>query len=249
MKASFAIPWFASVCFTMCLAALGFERQAASQPPQDKAAESKKVPVGKKNVFLEILPDKTKRVLVSAYVCRRTDLLEHLMCRKTTKEHEAILAADVDARDIHTALILAGAEPGHPVKFRPKFEPPTGTKIRITLQYEKKKGETITAAAQQWIRNTKTKKPMEQDHWVFAGSLLIPDPLDRKRPPFYAANDGDLITVVNFDSAMLDLPIDSSQDSQDLLFEANTERIPAIDTPVLVILEPIPATKKDAPKK
>ena len=43
---------------------------------------------------------------------------------------------------------------------------------------------------------------------------------------------------------MLDLPINSSKDNDDLAFEAHTERIPDLETPVLVILEPVLAAKK-----
>ena len=44
---------------------------------------------------------------------------------------------------------------------------------------------------------------------------------------------------------MLDLPIASSKENEDLVFEAWTERIPPLDTPVVVILEPVvPAKKK-----
>ena len=50
--------------------------------------------------------------------------LEHLLCLKGTKEHEAILATDAQPRQIHAGLLLTGAEPGHPVRFLPKFEPP-----------------------------------------------------------------------------------------------------------------------------
>src|SRR5436305_142938 len=62
----------------------------------------KKVRIGD-NVYLEI-DGKRRRVLVDAYVCLRQGQLEQLVTRKRTKEHEAILAADVDARNIHLAL-------------------------------------------------------------------------------------------------------------------------------------------------
>jgi hypothetical protein len=74
---------------------------------------------------------------------------------------------------------------------------------------------------------------------VFAGSIFTPDPFDPKAPPFYAANDGDVICLANFETAMLDLPILSSKDAADLVFVAWTARIPAEDTPVSVILEPV----------
>ena len=62
--------------------------------------------------------------------------------------------------------------------------------------------------------------------------------IDKNTPPSYAANGGDVICVSNFPDAMLDLPINSPKDNSDLNFEAWTERIPPLKTPVLVILEP-----------
>ncbi len=194
-----------------------------------------------KNVYLEIEGDK-RRVLVNATVCLRRGQLEQLLTKKNAKEHEAVLAADVDAREIHLALVLAGAEAGSPVKFRPKFTPPTGGVVKISLEYQEK-GKAVRVSAQSWIRNIKTKKDLDTD-WVFAGSTLFQDPTDPKRKPHYLANDGDVICIANFDSAMLDVPFSSAKDNDDLAFEANTDRIPALETPVVVILEPVPAKKK-----
>ena len=217
-------------------------------PAQPKPASAKKVEVGK-NVFLEIEGEQ-RRVLVESYVCLRKGQLEQFLTRKRTKEHEAILAADVDARKIHEALILAKAEPGAPVRFfdpvkrEAKYEPAHGTVIKVSVQYKDEQGQTRRHPAQQWIRSFKTLKDLEHD-FVFAGSHLISDPADKTRPPFYVANDGDVICVSNFETAMLDLPIKSPKDNDDLAFEAHTERIPPLETRVLVILEPVPAKAKD----
>ena len=97
--------------------------------------------------------------------------------------------------------------------------------------------------AQQWIRNIKSKKDFATD-WVFAGSILIPNPTDAQKDPFYGANDGDVITMVNFESACIDVPFLSTKDNDDLNYEAHTARIPALKTPVVVILEPVPEKKK-----
>jgi hypothetical protein len=209
----------------------------ASSPP---AAEARKVPMGK-NVWLEIQGEK-RRVLVDAYVCLREGQLEQLMCRKQTKEHEAILAADVDARNIHKALLITGAKAGTVVSYQPRYQPATGSPIKVTLQYEDK-GKTVTLPAQQWVRNSKTGKALEHN-WVFAGSQLLEDPLEKDKPPVYAANSGDVICVSNFEDAMLDLPINSPKDNSELAFEAFTERIPPLETKVRVILEPILEAKK-----
>jgi hypothetical protein len=203
-------------------------------------AEWKKVAVGK-NITLEIQGDQ-RRVRVNAEVCLREGLLEQLLTRKRTKEHEAILAADIDARELHAALTLAGAEAGKVVQFRPKLVAPTGTTIKVFLEYEAK-GKTIRVPAQQWLRNIKTKKDFTSD-WVFAGSILIPNPEDKTKKPFYGANDGDIIAIVNFETSLMDVPFLNTKDNDDLLYQAYAERIPALKTPVAVILEPVIEKKK-----
>jgi hypothetical protein len=222
------------------------QKKATSKPgdttKQNNASHAKKVEMGK-NVWLEVQADK-RRVIVDAEVCLREGMLEHLMCRKRTKEHEAILAADVDARDIHKALILAKATPGTTVKYKDDgtIVPPTGTKIKVTLLY-KDKDKPVTVLGRDWVRDMKTKKSLQHD-WVFAGSEFQVNPLEKDKPPLYAANAGDVICVSNFEGAMLDLPINSSKNNAELEFEAFTERIPPLGTPVTVILEPVLETKK-----
>jgi hypothetical protein len=188
-----------------------------------------------RNVWLEINGGR-RRVFVNAVVCLREGQLEQLLCRRHTKEHEAILSADIDARDIHKALLLTGIEPGTTVRYEPAFQPASGAPVKITLQYEEK-GSRTTVAARKWVRNIATKKELEKD-WVFAGSQLVANPLDESQQPYYAANAGDVICISNFEDALLDLPIKSPKDNSDLAFEAYTERIPPIDTKVVVILEP-----------
>jgi hypothetical protein len=220
--------------------------RAAPAPAQAEAAPAAKdvkkpVPIGK-NVFFERLEGGRRRVLLNATVCFREGPLEQLLCKKRTKEHEAILSADLkSARDLHTALLLTGAEPGSPVRYEQKGDrvavvPPKGTRIKVSVRYEDK-GKEVTVPAQKWVRNGQTKKELEVD-WVFAGSVLVPDPDDKDKPPFYAADSGDVICVSNFEGALLDLPINSSKNDSERSFEAFTERIPPLDTKVTVILEP-----------
>jgi hypothetical protein len=216
----------------------------------EKTADAKKVEMGR-NVWLVVEGDKRK-VMVQSEVCLREGMLEHLMCRQRTKEHEAVLSADVDARDIHKALIVAKAAPGKTVQFKDDgtVVPPTGTAIKVTLTYkdkDKDKNKTVTVPGRDWVRDFKTKKSLEVD-WVFAGSQFLENPLEKDKPPLYAANGGDVICVSNFEGAMLDLPINSSKNNAELEFEAFTERIPPIGTKVTVILEPVLEVKKDKQK-
>ncbi len=216
------------------------EREDAAPPKEkDKVAEARQVLVGR-NVHLEV-QGKARRVLVSGAICLREGQLEQFLTRKGTKEHEAIVAADVDARDVHKALLLAGAAEGKPVQFRPTYKPATGQPIRVTVKYQDK-GKLVTVPARSWVKNARTGKDLDTD-WVFAGSQLVDNPLDPGKK-IYLANDGDVICVSNFDTALLDLPIKSPKDNADLVYVANTERIPPLETKVVVVLEPLPAPKK-----
>lgn len=175
-----------------------------------------------------------KRLIIQARVVLREGPLEHLLCLKGTKEHEAILATDAAPRQIHAGLLLTGAEVGHPVRFLPKFEPPAGSAIAIDLQWDEQ-GKPRTADARRWIKDGRKKAPLTTD-WVFAGSELFEDPVTKK--PVYGADDGDLITVANFSSAILDLPFASTASDADRSFSANTEQLPPRGTTVLMFLHP-----------
>jgi hypothetical protein len=231
-----------------CLLALAVGGRTAFPQAKDpekkdvakKAPSVKKVRVGQ-HVFVEVEDRKPARVLVEASVCLRQGSLEHLLTRRHRKEHEAILTADIDARDLHTALLLVGANVGTPVVFEPGKIAPTGRPIKINLAYKDKQGKDVMVPAQQWIRHAQSKKDLWCD-WVFVGSGFMPDPQDPAKL-YYRANDGDVICVANFEAALLDLPIWSTASGTND-YEAHTERIPPLETPVLVILEPVRPKKK-----
>lgn len=183
-----------------------------------------------------------KRLVVRAKVACREGFLEHLLCRENTKEHEAILASPALPRMIHAGLLLTGAKVGHPVKFRPKFEPPAGTSIAIALEWIEG-GKTRKADAKTWIKDEKSGKTLLQD-WVFAGSSTFEDP--ETKQTLYAADGGDVITVSNFPSALLDLPFASSADDANRSFVANDKNIPAKGTWVTMYLNPAKSPAPDA---
>ena len=182
-------------------------------------------------------------MLVNGYICLREGQLEQLVTRKNTKEHEAIIAVDADARKIHEALNLAGAVEGNAGALRADLS--AGHRADDQGEHSVRgQGPARHRAGSVVGQEYRTGKPLDVD-WVFAGSGLVDNPLDPDHPKTYLANDGDVICVSNFDTAMLDLPVESSKNNDDLLFEAWTDRIPPLDTNVVVILEPVPTPKKD----
>jgi hypothetical protein len=168
------------------------------------------------------------------------------MCKKDTKEHEAILRTEIDGLKIHELLILAAAVPGTPTQFvNPKteqadYKPATGTKINVSVHYTKG-GKTFTHPAQEWIWDGK-KKAQFPHSWVFAGSYIIVDPCSGKK--FYGADSGDVISISNFPYSMLEVPAEVSKDDANLVYEAKTDRIPPLRSKVWVILEPVIEKKK-----
>jgi len=191
-----------------------------------------------------LLPDsnlwidaKNKRIVFDGVVCLRQGPLEMLVCAKGTKEHESVIAADTKASAIHAGLLAVGAKAGTPVQFQPEYRPATGSEIDVTLIWEDDKKTVHRERAQEWVRNVKTQKAMEFP-WVFAGSIILRD--QESGTQQYLADQGDIICVSNFASAMLDLPVPSSQSNAELMFNAFTEHIPPVGTPVRVVLSARP---------
>lgn len=178
---------------------------------------------------------KHHQVVVGGEVVLREGPLELFACLKGTKEHEAVVAVRSKAYVVHAALLAVGAEAGKPAIFVPEYRPASGTTIEVELEWTGADGKPQRVRAQDMVRLAKTKEPMTQE-WVFGGSGFYEDEVEKVR--YYQAESGDLICVSNFPSAMLDLPIESSQSNEALMFEANTDKIPPVGTQVKVVLTP-----------
>lgn len=178
----------------------------------------------------------TKSVVMMGTVCQRRAPLELFACLRGSKEHESVVEVPIKAYVLHAGLLAAGAEPGGPVRFEPEYTPPRGPEVEVRVIWKDEKGEKHQARAQQWVRNMRTGKAMSAP-WVFAGSRFVQDETTGER--FYLADtNGDLICVANFPSAVLDVPVASTDSDAGLMFDAFTENIPPRGTPVTLVLTP-----------
>lgn len=175
------------------------------------------------------------RLIMVGEICQRQAPLEMFVCLWHTKEHEAVLTTRVPAKAAHAGLLALGAKVGNAVQFMPKYIPASGTVIDIEVIWKDKNGKMQKKRGQEWVRNFSTKKPMQRE-WVFAGSGFWTDESSGKK--HYQADSGDFICVSNFSTAMLDLPVESTQRNDGLMFEALTESIPPLGTPVTIVLKP-----------
>jgi len=187
-----------------------------------------------------ITPDRTSVVLVGRVVLRE-GFLELLACRVRTKEHETILAVRVKPFLIHAALLATNARQGKPMQMSPEFVPANGDRIDITLRWQDESGAQHESAAQDWVWDMRgspedAKKPMTT-HWIFSGSRSYQD--DEGTNRYLADETGELFALSNFVGSILDVPIESSTENTRLQFGCFTERIPPLDTLVMIVLTPV----------
>lgn len=178
------------------------------------------------------------QVILDGEVVLREGALELLVCPKGTKEHETIVAAEVEPKSFHLALLLVGAKPGRPAEFEP-YKPPTGQKIHVEFEFAVN-GKQERVDARRWIRDIQTGKEIDAD-FVFAGSRFLKIPGEERA--VWQGDDGDLVCVTNFVGSIIDVAVQSSTDNANLSFEAWTDRIPPKGTKVRVRFTPLPDAK------
>ncbi|MFT3879981.1 MAG: YdjY domain-containing protein [Gemmatales bacterium] len=186
-----------------------------------------------------------RRVIMDLEVVLTQGYLEHLISRSEAgKDHESILSNQFDAEILHAALLGSGLVPGKPAKFINEqreldFKPATGQTVKIYLEYENADGKTVVAPAQSWVIGGKDSKPLTSD-WVYAGSYKGKSTTAMGEEfVYFGANDGRVVCLANFGSALLDLPFESVKgdpQGDTLSFRANTAVIPQRGTKVRAAL-------------
>jgi hypothetical protein len=176
------------------------------------------------------------QVEIEAEVILRHGALELFAYSKapTPKEHESILLLDVPAETVYQALGLIGLTPGSPPRYDPTTQtvlPPSGDAVDVLVRYERG-GRIVESSACGWMLDLATRRPMARMPWLFAGSRRLSDGT-------FAANvEGTVVTVVDFDSAVLTPPAAHSSSDAELWLAANTEAIPPVGTRVTLLLRP-----------
>lgn len=150
---------------------------AADEPAKTAASANEPTALNKAGTVLVDL--KGKRLLLQGEVVLREGMLEMLLCRKQTKEHESILSVDAKAQLIHAGLISLGAEPGSPAKFVPEYKAATGQQISIFLTWTDANGKVHRDPAQSWIRHA-TRRYFIQKLEAFPKGLKLPADSDLK---------------------------------------------------------------------
>ena len=178
---------------------------------------------------------KTKQVRVECEMLGCNAPLEFFCCVKGTNDYEAMIRSEVKPSDLHFALLALGLTPGSNLRYSEatqKWLPPQGPPLQIMMQYEKN-GKMISEPAWKWMRDVRTKKPAPPFTWVFCGSRTLPDGK-------YAGDiTGYLVSIVNFDFTVIDVPQLASSSNELLEWERNSDLTPPAGTPVWMLIEPV----------
>ena len=141
---------------------------------------------------------KKRTVSFNAEVCQREVMLEFMIFRTGTKEHESILRRDVLPSHIHVGLLAMGLTRGKPARWSSgrdglsRFGPPQGPELDITLEWTDKDGRKHKDIAGTWLKGVGKRKLPGPKTWVFVGSDMLPGNT-------YAADvNGEIVSVSNF---------------------------------------------------
>ena len=183
---------------------------------------------------------KARTITIEAEVVRREGLLELVLCQWDTKDYESLLRTKADPSGLHAALLLMGLTPGKPARSiyqsdteTSLFLPPRGAQVALSYRWTDKKGVAHEAAGADWLElaGTAKDKPAMPKAWVFVGSDLTSD------GQYFADTDGNMISLSNFPSSVVDVPFESSAQNVSLDYQCRTKAIPELGTKVSLVLK------------
>jgi hypothetical protein len=144
---------------------------------------------------------------------------------------------------MHAGLLMLGLTPGKPARWSgedeaARFLPPAGPALKIVLSWRDKDGQLKQAHAGTWLKGAPGKNLATIKEWIFVGSEILPN------GRYWAELDGEVISVTNFASAVIDVPFRSSNSNEMRELYANTEAIPPLGTKVEVTIAAMPSAEK-----
>lgn len=211
-----------------------------------------------------VVDRRTREVRLKAEVCLKSGILEYVVCRPNTFEHEAIFTTEARPELVHAALLLSGLKatpqrPGLEELWREKAMKRPESRLKIEVAWEKE-GETKRVRLVSLLRNRAraagAKESQEdegavEEAWVFAGSSIEVHEASGQRR--YAANQSGILvgiwpnptTVIQYG-----LPSGNPYEGEEQGMELREKRVPEPGTPVTLIFSraelPSPSAREGA---
>ena len=207
-----------------------------------------------------------RHIDLEATICLDKGFLELIACTKGSKEHESVVAMSSKAMHVHTALLLLGANNGHPAMRKPVDKeqtrwitvPPRGDAIDLFLVVKNKDGKEIERPISDFIMKSSERvdevdgdilvspnanvrqgdgKEADLPHtFLFVGSHLRDV---GSGPRQYLADlSGNVISIATFGDELLCLPEHQTQDNGSLTWRIKPNSLPKVGTKVVLRLRP-----------
>lgn len=172
--------------------------------------------------------------------------LEYLLVTTDGATHESLLSTEVQPADLHFTMLLLGAKgagittPGAdqspPTQINKEYlksaVPLKGDAIHIAVKWKADAAEKTTPV-EDWIINIETKKSASRGPWLYTGSMF-------RDQYFLAQTEGAFASLVTYPAALINNP--RKGNDNDLVWEANAQAVPPVNTPVeiTITLKPAP---------
>ena len=172
--------------------------------------------------------------------------LEVAVCRRGSREHESIVVTDAIPSVVHAAMLLAGLEPGTPATFDEKTRlpiPPTGTVVSIELRFAASDLAIDVPIVLPLAEAIEDAREQVSPVWVFAGSLVRPNPSSMGPGEYYAADyAGTVVGLSTFGDEVVAVEEVRSPESgvDPPVWRIRAGVLPEVDTAVTVVLKRSP---------
>jgi hypothetical protein len=233
----------ACVLLLLAMSYAGCATTESSDAPAEETPPAVALPV-----ILNPYPGITVRprdnvVEIAAASCLDAGWLEQIACAPQSREHESLLVVETTPSLVHAALLLAGFEAGAPGHWTYEngdyaFVAPTGSPLRINVQWTDAEGAQKTTPITAWIRDRDRATAFPDEPWIFGGSEWRQGEAGATH---YAADlGGSLIGLVTFGDEVVGFSrvIADQSDVQAPEWMVDESVVPAPGTAVTIILEP-----------
>lgn len=248
--------WKRGLCLGLALAGMAQAVSAGEGAAQSPAYEVTETEIILPGVRIDRA---TMEVSIEASVCLEEGILEFVVCKPNTFEHEAIFVTEAKPELVHAALLLSGLKPTAQVRgldeiWFEKAMKQKASRVKIEVEW-KEGGELQRKNLTRLLRNREVlegspdgdeearKEAKVQDAWVFAGSFMQKKRENDER--FYAANlSGILVGIWPDLSALIQygIPSGNPYEGKHQGFEIDEEEVPKLGTKVRLILSRMPST-------
>jgi len=222
---------------------LGFLFLCAGTPHLPAHGEAKETPLEAarrklKAAGLEI-DLKKREVRVDVTFCLAEGILEFLVCKEQTFEHETVFSTKCPPSLLRVALELVGHKPtpiglADLIGLVPEGKKTTRVKIDVELE---ENGERQRCSVNEFLVNRENEDGEVPENWVFTGSLFF----ERDGKKYFAADSsGILVGLLAKGAGVIEFGerLGNPYHGDDLGLELNAEVTPKVGTKAVLIFSP-----------